>query len=426
MVVVMVREYEAERDRLTVAELESRCEVGPTGKLSLHTDLLGDPLCRVRHSPAYLMLVAEMVGGEDKEKKREIVGMIRGCIKTVTCGKKLSNINAKLSNNNNDINNHNCLLTTIPAPDEPLPLFTKLAYILGLRVSPSHRRIGIGLKLVTKMEEWFAENGAEYCYMATENDNRPSINLFTKKCGYSKFRTPRILVHPVFAHKVRISNRASILQLGLIDAEALYRNQFSTVEFFPYDINTVLSNPLSLGTFLAVPSGSRASFRWPGTAGFLAAPPESWAVLSVWNCKDAFTLEVRGASRVKKALARATRVVDRAFPWLGLPSVPEVFRPFGLHFLYGLGGEGPDAVGYVRALCGVAHNLARERGCGVVVTEVGSREPLRIGIPYWKRLSCAEDLWCIKRLGEEDSDVSVGDWTKSSPGLSIFVDPRDV
>lgn len=67
--------------------------------------------------------VAEMVGEEkEKEKEKEIVGMIRGCIKTVTCGKKLSR------------NGRNC-----NDPTKPLPVYTKLAYILGLRVSPSHR-----------------------------------------------------------------------------------------------------------------------------------------------------------------------------------------------------------------------------------------------------------------------------------------------
>ena len=79
----------------------------------------------------------------------------------------------------------------------------------------------------------------------------------------------------------------------------------------------------------------------------------------------------------------------------------------------------------VKALCGYAHNLAKERGCGVVATEVSSREPLRLGIPHWKRLSCAEDLWCMKRLGEDYSDGTVGDWTKSPAGPSIFVDPRE-
>lgn len=285
--------------------------------------------------------------------------------------------------------------------------------------------MGIGMKLVRGIEKWFGENGAEYSYMATENDNQPSVQLFTQKCGYSKFRTPSILVRPVFAHRVRPSNRVTIIQLTPADAESLYRRRFSSTEFFPRDIDAVLNNKLNLGTFLAVPKGSFDAGSWPGADGFLATRPESWAVLSVWNSKDVYTLEVRGASRVRKALVKSTRVVDRAFPWLKLPSVPDVFGPFGFHFLYGLGGEGPDSARMIRALCGMAHNLAKERGCGVVATEVGSRDPLRLGIPHWERLSCAEDLWCIKRLGEDYRDGSVGDWTKSPPGLSIFVDPRE-
>lgn len=341
---------------------------------------------------------------------KEIVGMIRGCIKTVTCGKKLSR-NAKYNNCNE--------------PTKPLPVYTKVAYILGLRVSPTHRRMGIGLKLVQRMEEWFRESGAEYSYMATENDNHASIKLFTNKCGYAKFRTPSILVNPVFAHRLSVSHRVTIIRVPPYDAELLYRHRFSTTEFFPRDIDSVLYNKLSLGTFVAVPRGSYTEESWPGSEKFLSHPPESWAVLSVWNCKDVFRLEVRGASRIKRTLAKTTRVVDRAFPFLRLPSIPEVFRPFGLHFLYGLGGEGPRAVKMVKALCSHAHNLAKDGGCGVVATEVSSREPLKLGIPHWKMLSCDEDLWCIKRLGEDYSDGAVGDWTKSPPGLSIFVDPRE-
>ncbi|XP_052195015.1 probable N-acetyltransferase HLS1 [Diospyros lotus] len=412
--VVVVREFDARKDCDGVEAVEQRCEVGPSGKLSLFTDLLGDPICRVRHSPTYLMLVAETVvsgGAEDKEEAREIVGMIRGCIKIVTCGKKLPR-----KNGNDDINN---------MATKPVPIYTKLAYILGLRVSPSHRRMGIGLKLVRRMEEWFRENGVEYSYMATENDNHASVNLFTEKCGYSKFRTPSILVRPVFAHRVRVSNQVTVIKLSASDAEALYRRRFATTEFFPRDIDSVLNNKLNLGTFVAVPRGSYSAESWPGSDRFLGKPPESWAVLSVWNCKEVFRLEVRGASRVRKGLAKTTRLVDRALPWLHLPSVPELFRPFAFHFLFGLGGEGSLAAQYIKALCGVAHNLAKEYGCGVVATEVSSREPLRKGIPHWKALSCAEDLWCIKRLGEDYSDGAVGDWTKSPPGISIFVDPRE-
>lgn len=409
VVVLVVRPFDAGKDCKAVEEVERRCEVGPSGKLSLFTDMLGDPICRVRHSPSFHMLVAETVTvSKDGVEEREIVGMIRGCIKTVTCGKKHS----RVGNNGQD-------LPTV------LPLFTKLAYILGLRVSPSHRRMGIGLKLVKRIEKWFRQNGAEYSYMATENDNKPSVNLFTGKCGYSIFRTPSILVQPVFAHRIRISTRVTILKLTRSEAEVFYRRRFSTTEFFPRDIDSVLNNQLNLGTFLAVPKGSYSPRSWPGSDKFLADPPESWAVLSVWNSKDVFRLEVRGASRVRKGLARTTRLVDRAFPWLNIPSMPAVFQPFGLHFIYGLGGEGPLSAKFIKALCGYAHNLAKECGCGVVATEVSSRDPLRLGIPHWKVLSCAEDLWCIKRLGEDYSDGSIGDWTKSLSGSSIFVDPRE-
>ena len=58
-VVVVVREYDGARDRRGVEAVERACEVGSSGggKMCLFTDLLGDPLCRIRHSPASLMLV---------------------------------------------------------------------------------------------------------------------------------------------------------------------------------------------------------------------------------------------------------------------------------------------------------------------------------------------------------------------------------
>ncbi|KAL9841684.1 putative transcription regulator GNAT family [Arabidopsis thaliana] len=393
-VLVEVREYDPSKDLATVEDVERRCEVGPAGKLSLFTDLLGDPICRVRHSPSYLMLVAEI----GPKEKKELVGMIRGCIKTVTCGITTKRLDLTHNKSQNDV-----VITK--------PLYTKLAYILGLRVSPTHRRQGIGFKLVKAMEDWFSQNGAEYSYFATENDNHASVNLFTGKCGYAEFRTPSILVNPVYAHRVNISRRVTVIKLEPSDAELLYRLR--------------LAQPR---TFVAVPRGScygSGSRSWPGSAKFLEYPPDSWAVLSVWNCKDSFRLEVRGASRLRRVVSKATRMVDKTLPFLKIPSIPAVFRPFGLHFMYGIGGEGPRAEKMVKALCDHAHNLAKEGGCGVVAAEVAGEEPLRRGIPHWKVLSCAEDLWCIKRLGEDYSDGSVGDWTKSPPGDSIFVDPRE-
>lgn len=86
-VVVNVREFDPNKDRESVEAVEKICEVGPSGKLSLFTDLQGDAICRVRNSPTFLMLVAEI--------GNETVGMIRGCIKTVTCGKKTHKTNKK-------------------------------------------------------------------------------------------------------------------------------------------------------------------------------------------------------------------------------------------------------------------------------------------------------------------------------------------
>ncbi|RLN16379.1 putative N-acetyltransferase HLS1-like [Panicum miliaceum] len=64
---VVVREYDSARDRGGVEAVERACEVGSSGggKMCLFTDLLGDPLCRIRHSPAFLMLLAQPdAGGE--------------------------------------------------------------------------------------------------------------------------------------------------------------------------------------------------------------------------------------------------------------------------------------------------------------------------------------------------------------------------
>lgn len=55
---VVVREYDEERDKAEVEALERLCEVGQRGKPTLVTDLLGDPICRVRHFPLHIMLVS--------------------------------------------------------------------------------------------------------------------------------------------------------------------------------------------------------------------------------------------------------------------------------------------------------------------------------------------------------------------------------
>lgn len=156
---VNIREFDPDNDSEGVELVERRCEVGPPGKTSLFTNLLGDPFCRIRHAPAYRMMVkclfcntitevtmqfilykvsvecvpmnqvAEKIYmGE--ERKNVIVGMVRGCIKTVTCGRKLIMGNEDSADEDAEFQF---------ACNKFIPVYAKVAYILGLRVCPSHR-----------------------------------------------------------------------------------------------------------------------------------------------------------------------------------------------------------------------------------------------------------------------------------------------
>lgn len=389
-----IRPYNELTDLLRADELEKVCEVGPGGKLSLFTDLLGDPLGRIRHYSAYAMLVAETEPGN------KIVGLIRAGVKEVCCGLKSRSIEGDGAENhyrNED--------------EAGMPTFVITAYILGLRVSAEYRRLGIGAKLVTKMEEWCKERGVEYVYMATEKDNEASVNLFTMKLGYVKFRTPAILVQPVYARRKKLSSKTQLVQLGKDAAEALYRSVFTTREFFPNDIDAVFSSKLHKGTWVA--------YRKGGGDG----EATSWAVMSLWKCNEIFKLEVKGAGRRVKGIAAATRALGRLLRWVTIPTLPNVFKPFGLQLMYGLHAEGKHGKELIEKLSWVAHNLAREDGCAVVAAELGSCDPLRDCIPHWSRFSCDEDLWCIKRLTV--SHHHHYDWCKLPPPPSLFVDPRD-
>ncbi|XP_047166942.1 probable N-acetyltransferase HLS1 [Vigna umbellata] len=378
---IVVNEYDEDRHKVAVEKLERLCEVGQSGKPSLVTDLMGDPICRIRHFQLHVMLVAEYGEGG------EVVGVIRGCVKTVTRGNSV---------------------------------YVKLAYILGLRVSPRHRRFGIGTKLVEHLEEWCKQKGAKYAYMATDCTNEPSVNLFTKKCGYSKFRTLTILVQPVHAHYKPISSNVAVLRLPPRLAGSMYDQLFANSEFYPKDKDSILCNKLNLGTFMAIPK--KYFSKCDPKRGIL---PPSYAILSVWNTKDVFKLQVKGVSPLAHACCVGTRLLDEWMPWLRLPSFPDVFRPFGVYFLYGLHMEGKCGAQLMKCLCAFVHNMGRDGGgCGAIVAELGQRDPVRDVVPHWRKFSWAEDMWCIKNLHKGSSQNS--DWfTSRSSSPVIFVDPRD-
>ncbi|KAF3946762.1 hypothetical protein CMV_027006 [Castanea mollissima] len=380
---LIIRSYEGQSDRTQVEDLERRCEVGPGDRVFLFTDTMGDPICRIRNSPMYKMLVAEL--------DKELVGVIQGSIKVVR------------------VHMH------------PKDL-ARVGYILGLRVAPLHRRKGIGSSLVRRLEEWFIANDVDYAYMATEKDNEASVKLFVNKFGYIRFRTPAILVNPVNINRsFHISSNVQIVKLKREQAEFLYRKFMSSIEFFPHDIDNILENHLSLGTWVAFPRGE--SFGLDGRQ-----VPSSWAMLSVWNSGELFKLRLGKAPLSCLIYTKSSRLIDKYFPCLKLPSLPDFFHPFGFYFMYGVHQEGPLSGKLVRSLCQFVHNMAKNKSkdCKVIVTEVGGKDTLlRHHIPHWKLLSCPEDLWCIKALKSEERN-SLQELTKTPPTRALFVDPREV
>ncbi|TMW98172.1 hypothetical protein EJD97_004406 [Solanum chilense] len=388
---IVVRQYDEEKDKLAVEELEGQCDFGQRGQPSLFTDLMGDPISRIRNLPLHVMLVAEY------GNNGEIVGVIRGCIKTVTRGNKGST---------------------------PCPVYVKIVYILGLRVSSHHRRLGIGTKLVENLEEWSKINGAKYAYMATDSNNEASIKLFVSKCNYAKFRTPSVLVQPVHAHYKPVASDIAIVRVSPQLSESFYRRIFANSEFFPKDIDHILDNKLNFGTFMAVPK--KTLLTWDPKSGSF---PQTFAILSVWNTKEVYKLQVRGVSSLKYACCLGTRVLDSWMPWLRVPSIPNIFKMFGFYLLYGIHMEGKDGPRLMKSLYGFAHNMGRnDKECRLLVSEVGFDDPIKEAIPRWNKFSWG-DLWCMKKL-DVDELLSMEDdnWMESQVSNSssvIFVDPRD-
>ncbi|RZC90692.1 hypothetical protein C5167_028522 [Papaver somniferum] len=351
--VIKTRDYDKNIDKVGTENLERICEVGQTPPF-LFMDTMGDPVCRIRNSPLFKMLVAEF--------NNELVGVIQGTIKIANCCSNLKIV----------------------------------GYILGLRVSPLHRRTGVASNLVRNIEEWFVANGVDFAYMATEKDNKASVKLFVDKLNFVKFSTPSILVNPVSQyHSKSISSNIRIMKLTTDKAESLYRKFMGTTELFPYDIDNVLKNSSSLGTWIAFHDEFRSEFRSD------SPPPNSWDMLSVWNSCGAFKLRVGNAPITWKMYGKTSRFIDRVFPCMKIRSLSDIFNQFGFYFMYGLYCEGPDSGLLVHSLCQFVHNLARKcKDCKIIVTEVGGGniEKLKVHILHWKTLSSSEDLWCVKAL----------------------------
>jgi hypothetical protein len=149
--IILVRPYAKETDLWQVEALEGRCAAGlaggggsssPSSSSILFVDLLGDPVCRVRHLPVYTMLVAEISGDDNRRSSscKQIVGVVRAGVKDVVCGTKkivtAASVDQQQQQQQKQLENAATAAATVE-----VPVYARVGYLLGLRVCPSHRYI---------------------------------------------------------------------------------------------------------------------------------------------------------------------------------------------------------------------------------------------------------------------------------------------
>ncbi|KAG5555273.1 hypothetical protein RHGRI_012717 [Rhododendron griersonianum] len=356
---ILIREFDENKGVEVVMKLEKSCETGAQKGVSIISNISGDPLTRIRFYHVHVMLVAEL------QKKGEIVGMVRGCIK----------------------------------------------------------RMGIGSKLVQSMEEWLKRNGAQYTSLATEEKNVASRNLFTLRCNYIKSSSLVIYLQPVSLLPKNLAQGITIERLSINQAIPFYNNHLQAKDIYPADIDKILKENLSLGTWVCYVKEEgwidlHNKEKTEDTGGKTAS---SWAIFSIWNKCEACNLQVR-SNELKFTLSKA-RV--KIIPCLKMQRCESTERPFGFFLLYGIHGEGERLGDLMESIWGFASRLAENaKECKAIMVELGVSDPLREFVPKSSTMSCVNDLWYLKRVnnhGYQDED----DLVAKGPMGNVFVDPRD-
>ncbi|KAK7329560.1 hypothetical protein VNO77_23730 [Canavalia gladiata] len=389
---VLIREFSEDKDVKTVRKIERNCEIGNKKLVSIFTNMTSDPWSRIRFYPLHVMLVAELL------ESKELVGVIRGCIKSV----------GTLSGS-----------------------LLKMGCILGLRVSPTYRRKGVALKLVTAVEEWMMRNGADYVFLATEKNNDASKNLFSIKCNYVNLSSLVIFVHPTSSFTKHVSTKDIKVEKMDIDlAISLYRRTLMTKDLYPLDMDAILKEKLSLGTWVSY-------YKDEGWLNLLSKinnedivisneTSSSWVIFSIWNTCDceAYKLQLKNSQPLRFLHSTLNHAREKFFTCLRMSVSGSHSTPFGFLFLYGLHGEGENLGELMESIWRFTSRLGEDmKDCRMVITELGFSDPLANHVPQTASMSCIDDLWYTKRLsshGDENDELLM----KGQVG-NVFVDPRD-
>ncbi|KAK8470992.1 hypothetical protein PHAVU_003G114000 [Phaseolus vulgaris] len=311
----------------------------------------------------------------------------------------------------------------------PSESLLKIGCILGLRVSPSHRRKGIGLKLVTSVEEWMLRNGAEYALLATEKKNDASRNLFTNKCKYVSLSSSLfIFVHPISFPAKNISKDIEIEKVNIDQAISLYRRTLRAKELYPLDMDSILKENLSLGTWVSYyKEGGLLNLQRKEESEDIITNEitSSWIIFSIWNTYEAYKLQLKKSQPLRFLHTTLNHARDKIFPCLRMSVSDSLCRPFGFLFLYGLHGEGENLGELMEFIWRFTSRMGESlKDCRVVITELGFGDPLVNHVPQTASMSCIDDIWYTKRISshgdEKDDELLI----KRQIG-NVFVDPRD-
>lgn len=282
-----------------------------------------------------------------------------------------------------------------------------------------NRRKGVGLKLVQSMEEWMNENGASYTFAATEENNAASTNLFTLRCNYIKLSSLFIFVQRLNPPVNDLPGGINFEKMPTDQAISFYQTHLRLKDMYPTDIDMILKEKLSLGTWLCYFKEDNVKINHCNSRIIGG----SWVVFSIWNTCEAYKLQVKRSNYHSSRANHAIR--DQENP--KKMACDPIEKPFGFLFLFGLLGEGDRLGELVKSLWSFALKMAENvKDCKAIMTELGFSDPLLQHVPKVVSSACIDDLWYIKKIDKfssqaDDSDDLV---VKGEVG-NVFVDPRD-
>jgi hypothetical protein len=299
------------------------------------------------------------------------------------------------------------------------------------------RRKGVGLKLITSIEEWMLRNGADYAFLATEKNNNASKNLFTNKCNYVNLTSLTIFLHPTTFPTNHISNKdIKIDKLNIDQAISLYTRIFKTKDLYPLDMDVILKEKLSLGTWVSYYKNEGFKLNNEDIITNKSTTNSSWIIFSLWNTCEANDNKVQVKTKLFQPLrflhATLNHAKDKICPCLRmLGNESMMCESLGFLFLYGLHGEGENLGELMESIWSFTSKLGEKlKDCRVVITELGFGDPLANHVPQMESMSCIDDMWYTKRLAardsgdDDDDDELVLQVMKRQLG-NVFVDPRD-